>query len=108
MIRLLILIAAIIAYALIGIVAAKADCSRMTALAQEHAYSMHTRQSLDHKGFADRAARGARAENVALASSKEQAIAMWMRSPAHYANMLLPGCRGYGWSGRYHVMEIGQ
>jgi uncharacterized protein YkwD len=37
----------------------------MQALAQEHANDMARRGSMDHNGFASRARRGARAENVA-------------------------------------------
>lgn len=99
---------------LLSATAAKADCADMQKLAQEHANDMARRGSMDHNGFASRAHRGARAENVAYGvSSKEQAIAMWWRSPGHAANMRLPGCKAVasaiGQNGRrYWAMEIGE
>ena len=49
----------------------------MQALAQEHANDMARRGSMDHSGFASRARRGARAENVAYGvKTKQQAIAV--------------------------------
>ncbi len=82
-------------------------CSHMQRLAQEHSNDMAARRSLDHRGFDHRAARGARAENVALASSREQAMRLWRASPGHAANMRLPGCVGVANRGRYWTMEIG-
>ena len=95
---------------------AKAECSiaRMMALAQEHSDDQARRDTMDHGGFDRRAARGARAENVAYgAKTKERAIAMWWASPGHAANMRLHGCRAVASatsrSGRkYWTMEIGQ
>ena len=93
---------------------AKADCQTMQRLAQEHANDMARRDRLDHAGFASRAKRGVRAENVAYGnSSKAMTIAQWSASPLHAANMLLPGCKGIASavsrSGRsYWTMEIGQ
>lgn len=92
---------------------ANASCGNLQQLAQEHANDMARRGSMDHNGFADRARRGARAENVAYGvSTKSQAIALWWGSPGHAANMRLPGCkavasaRGHGRT--YWVMEIGE
>jgi uncharacterized protein YkwD len=92
---------------------AKTDCQTMQRLAQEHANDMARRDRLDHAGFAGRAKRGARAENVAYGnSSKAMTIAQWSASPRHAANMLLSGCKGIASavsrSGRhYWTMEIG-
>ena len=80
----------------------------MQRLALEHSYDMAARHSMDHAGFASRAARGARAENVALAGSEEQAMTLWRNSPPHAANMALPGCKAVVHSGRYWTMEISQ
>ena len=91
---------------------AEGDCALMQKLAQEHSNSMAQRNMMDHAGFETRAARGAKAENVAHGvSTKAQAIAMWLASPPHAANMLLPGCRAIASavsrSGvRYWTMEI--
>jgi uncharacterized protein YkwD len=91
---------------------AKGDCALMQRLAQEHSKSMAQRNMMDHAGFEDRARRGAKAENVAYgAATKAEAMAMWLASPPHLANMLLPGCRGVASavssSGvRYWTMEI--
>jgi uncharacterized protein YkwD len=93
---------------------AKSDCQTIQRLAQEHANDMARRDSLDHAGFASRAKRGARAENVAYGnSSKAMTIAQWWASAGHAANMRLPGCKAIASavsrSGRhYWVMEIGQ
>lgn len=85
-----------------------ASCAKMQQLAQEHSNDMAARRSLDHRGFEHRARRGARAENVALASSREGAMRLWRASPPHAANMALPGCRAVANSGRYWTMEISQ
>jgi uncharacterized protein YkwD len=91
----------------------KASCRTMQQLAQEHSNDMAHRDHLDHAGFARRAKRGARAENVAYGySSKAKTIAQWLASPSHAANMRLPGCKGIASamsrSGlRYWTMEIG-
>jgi uncharacterized protein YkwD len=93
---------------------AKSDCQMMQRLAQEHANDMAGRDSLDHAGFASRAKRGVRAENVAFGnSSKAMTIAQWWASPGHAANMRLAGCKAIASavsrSGRrYWAMEIGQ
>jgi uncharacterized protein YkwD len=68
---------------------------------------MARRRSMDHSGFAARARFGARAENVATASSREEALRLWRNSPPHAANMSLPGCKAIAHSGRYWTMEIG-
>ena len=107
---------AILFTACIGVTAtqAKSDCALMLKLAQEHSNSMAQRNSLDHAGFASRARRGARAENVAYGySTKAATIGQWRRSPPHAANMLLPGCKAVASavsrSGRrYWTMEIGR
>jgi uncharacterized protein YkwD len=91
----------------------KSSCHTMQQLAQEHSNDMARRNHLDHAGFASRAKRGARAENVAYGySSKAKTIAQWLASPPHAANMRLPGCKGIASavssSGRrYWTMEIG-
>jgi uncharacterized protein YkwD len=92
---------------------AHASCTTMHALAQEHANDMARRGSMDHNGFANRARRGARAENVAAGiKTKQQAIALWWGSSGHAANMRLPGCKAVasavGRDGtRYWAMVIG-
>ena len=92
---------------------AHASCATMQALAQEHANDMARRGSMDHSGFASRARRGARAENVAYGvETKQQAIALWWGSSGHAANMRLPGCKAVasavGHDGkRYWAMVIG-
>lgn len=91
-----------------------AGCGHMQSLAQEHANDMARRDRLDHAGFTKRAARGARAENVAFGHESEaQTLAQWRASPGHARNMRLPGCkaiaRAQSRSGRtYWVMEIGR
>lgn len=96
-----------------GIVPANASCQTMQQLAQEHSNDMARRGHLDHRGFASRAKRGARAENVAYGhDSVARTIAQWAASPRHAANMRLPGCKGIASavsrSGRrYWTMEIG-
>ena len=86
----------------------------MQSLAQEHANDMARRERLDHAGFAKRAARGARAENVAFGHASEaETLAQWRASSRHAANMRRPGCkaiaRAQSRSGQtYWVMEIGQ
>src|SRR4051812_1046829 len=73
---------------------AKSDCGLMQQLAQAHSNDMARRQSLDHSGFNDRAAKGARAENVAEGTkTKAETMAAWRASSGHAANMLLPGCK---------------
>jgi Cysteine-rich secretory protein family len=91
-----------------------ADCSKLYALAQQHAYDMARRNSLDHAGFMkSRGPAGAVAENVAVGCADEAcARKAWMNSPHHRANMMLGGCHAIasavGKNGRrYWVMEIG-
>ena len=91
-----------------------ADCAALYALAQQHAYDMARRNSLDHAGFMRyRGPAGAVAENVAVGCETEEcARRVWMRSPPHRANMMLGGCQAVASalsaSGRrYWVMEIG-
>jgi uncharacterized protein YkwD len=92
---------------------AKSSCQMMQRLAQEHSNDMARRDHLDHAGFASRAKRGARAENVAYGyDSKARTLNQWSNSPGHAANMRLPGCKGIASavsrSGRrYWTMEIG-
>jgi uncharacterized protein YkwD len=89
-------------------------CGDMQALAQEHANDMARRDRLDHAGFKGRAARGARAENVAFGHASEaETLAQWRRSSRHAANMRRGGCKGIARavsrSGRhYWVMVIGR
>jgi hypothetical protein len=91
-----------------------AGCGQMQALAQEHANDMARRERLDHSGFARRAARGARAENVAFGhAGQAETLAQWRASSRHAANMRRPGCKGVARaqsrSGRYYwAMVIGQ
>ena len=93
---------------------AEIGCGHLHALAQEHANDMARRDRLDHSGFKGRAARGARAENVAWGHASEaQTLAQWRASPRHAANMRLPGCkavaRAQSRSGRYYwAMVIGR
>ena len=90
------------------------SCRVMQSLAQEHAQDLARRGRLDHAGFAKRAARGARAENVAMGySSKAETLAQWQASPRHAANMRLPGCKGLAYAvsrnGTYYwVLVIGR
>ena len=90
------------------------DCARLSALAQQHAYDMARRNSLDHAGFMKhRGPAGAAAENVAVGCATEEcARRLWMRSPHHRANMMLGGCQAVASAvskngRRYWVMEIG-
>jgi hypothetical protein len=93
---------------------AKSDCALMQQLAQQHSNDMARRNSLDHSGFNDRAAKGARAENVAAGNkTKEATMAQWRASAGHAANMRLPGCKAVAYavsrSGQhYWTMEIGK
>jgi uncharacterized protein YkwD len=93
---------------------AATSCHVVQMLAQEHAQNMARRERLDHAGFAVRAARGARAENVAMGyASREKTLAQWRASPRHAANMRLPGCKAVASavsrSGRhYWAMVIGK
>lgn len=97
-----------------GIGPSHADCSALYAAAQQHAYDMARRNSLDHAGFKRRrASAGAVAENVAAGCETEEcARRMWMQSPRHRANMMLGGCQAVASavsaSGRrYWAMAIG-
>jgi Cysteine-rich secretory protein family len=90
------------------------DCSTLYALAQQHAYDMARRDSLDHAGFMQRRGpAGAAAENVAVNCADEAcARRAWMASPHHRANMMRGGCQAVASavskSGRrYWAMEIG-
>jgi cysteine-rich secretory family protein len=93
---------------------AKSDCALMQQLAQQHSNDMARRGSLDHSGFSERAAKGARAENVAEGTrTKAETMAAWWASSGHAANMRLPGCKAVAFavskSGRrFWTMEIGQ
>jgi uncharacterized protein YkwD len=97
-----------------GAGASLADYSTLYALAQQHAYDMARRNSLDHAGFVKRrGSAGAAAENVAVGCADEAcARRAWMRSPHHRANMMLGRCQAVASavskSGRrYWAMEIG-
>ena len=97
-----------------GIGPSYADCSALYAAAQQHAYDMARRNSLDHAGFRrHRGSAGAVAENVAVGCETEEcARRMWMQSPRHRANMMLGGCQAVASavsaSGhRYWAMAIG-
>jgi len=95
-------------------VQAKSDCALMQRLAQQHSNDMARRESMDHSGFSERAAQGARAENVAAGNkTKTATMAQWRASPGHAANMRLPGCKAVAYavskSGQYYwTMEIGK
>jgi hypothetical protein len=91
-----------------------ANCAALYALAQQHAYDMARRNSLDHAGFKrHRGPAGAVAENVAVGCETEEcARRMWMQSSRHRTNMMLGGCQAVASavsaSGRrYWVMAIG-
>jgi hypothetical protein len=93
---------------------AKSDCALMQRLAQEHSNDMARRDSMDDSGFSERAAKGARAENVAAGNRTQAAtMAQWRASAGHAANMRLPGCKAVAHavsrSGQhYWTMEIGR
>jgi len=93
---------------------AKSDCALMQRLAQQHSNDMARRNSMDHSGFSERAAQGARAENVAAGNkTKAATMGQWRASPGHAANMQLPGCKAVAYavskSGQYYwTMEIGK
>jgi len=97
-----------------GIGPSHADCSELYAAAQQHAYDMARRNSLDHAGFKRRlGSAGAVAENVAVGCDTEECVRrMWMQSPRHRANMMLGGCQAVASavsaSGRrYWAMAVG-
>ena len=101
-------------FSAVGVGLCHADCGKLHALAQQHAYDMARRNSLDHAGFMQhRGPAGAAAENVAVGCDTEAcARRMWMQSAPHRANMMLGGCRAVASavsaSGRrYWAMEIG-
>jgi hypothetical protein len=98
----------------LGAEQARADCSALYGLAQQHANDMARRNSLDHSGFMKRRRPGgAAAENVAVGCDTEACVRqMWMKSPRHRANMMAGGCQAIASavsaSGRrYWAMEIG-
>src|SRR5215217_8182304 len=77
-----------------GCAKAQPNCQLMQHLAQQHSNDMAHRDKMDHEGFHERAKKGARAENVAMGSTtKAGAMAQWLTSPPHAANMMLPGCK---------------
>lgn len=101
-------------FSAVGVGLCHADCGKLHALAQQHAYDMARRNSLDHAGFMQhRGPAGAAAENVAVGCDTEAcARRMWMQSAPHRANMMLGGCQAVATavsaSGRrYWAMEIG-
>jgi len=105
---------AVMLFSVVGIGLVHADCAKLQALAQQHAYDMARRNSLDHAGFMQhRGPAGAAAENVAVGCDSEAcARRMWMQSAPHRANMMLGGCQAVASavsaSGRrYWAMEIG-
>jgi hypothetical protein len=81
-------------FSVAGVSLVHADCAKLHALAQQHAYDMARHNSLDHAGFMrHRGPAGAPAENVAVGCDTEAcARRMWMQSPQHRANMMLGGC----------------
>jgi uncharacterized protein YkwD len=103
-----------VVFSVAGVSLVHADCAKLQALAQQHAYDMARRNSLDHAGFMrHRGPAGAAAENVAVGCDSEAcARRMWMQSPLHRANMMRGGCQAVASavsaSGRrYWAMEIG-
>jgi uncharacterized protein YkwD len=103
-----------VVFSVAGVSLVHADCAKLQALAQQHAYDMARRNSLDHAGFMrHRGPAGAAAENVAVGCDTEAcARRMWMQSPLHRANMMRGGCQAVASavsaSGRrYWAMEIG-
>ena len=106
--------AAMLSIAAPGYAKAQSNCQLMQQLAQQHSNDMAHRDKMDHGGFHERAKKGARAENVAMGSTtKAGAMAQWLTSPAHAANMMLPGCKAVAHavskSGTYYwTMLIGR
>jgi len=103
-----------VVFSVAGVSLVHADCAKLQALAQQHAYDMARRNYLDHAGFMrHRGPAGAAAENVAVGCDTEAcARRMWMQSPQHRANMMRGGCQAVASavsaSGRrYWAMEIG-
>ena len=103
-----------VVFSVVGVSLVHADCAKLQALAQQHAYDMARRNNLDHAGFMrHRGPAGAAAENVAVGCDTEAcARRMWMQSPQHRANMMRGGCQAVASavsaSGRrYWAMEIG-
>lgn len=101
-------------FSALGATASYADCTRLYALAQQHAYDMARRDRLDHSGFMrHRGPAGARAENVAVGCADEAcARRVWLQSAPHRKNMMSGGCQAIASavskSGRrYWVMEVG-
>lgn len=83
-----------------------AENPRLSAAARTHAADMVRNGFFDHAGsdgtsFVERAERAgygcARAENIAAGQRGEaEAVAMWMGSPPHRRNILLPDIREFG------------
>lgn len=96
-----------------GLPAVEVD-GRMNAAAQRQARAIAASGSLDHGDFSGRVRsfgiRGTAAENLAYGvDDVGSVIALWQGSPAHAANILLPGARRIGIArvGRYWAMVIG-
>ena len=72
-----------VVFSIAGVSMVHADCAKLQALAQQHAYDMARHNSLDHAGFMrHRGPAGAAAENVAVGCDTEAcARRMWMQSP---------------------------
>jgi uncharacterized protein YkwD len=89
--------------------------SMLSAAAHSHASDMASRKTLDHKGFRERMAGSAGAENVAYGCPDEDcATRMWAKSAGHRRNMLMKGITSYGIASataddgrRYWVLELG-
>ena len=107
--KIVIVAGALAMLAILGVSHAKADCTNMQRLSQEHSNDMARRHAMDHAGFGNRAAHGARAENVAMGCATQAcAMNLWKNSPGHAANMVLPyRCKSVTRSGKYWTMEIG-
>lgn len=71
--------------------------------AQQHAQWMHSSGRLRH----DHGDKNMDAENIAYASSPEEVVDMWKRSPGHRANMLGPfGSCGLGNKGPWWCLKL--
>ena len=94
-----------------GVGLSHADCARLHALAQQHAYDMARRNSLEHAGFMrHRGPAGAAAENVAVGCDTEAcARRLRKRQPGTHRASCSRGAAATASTSvrRYWVMEIG-
>lgn len=84
-----------------------ANAQGLGGMAQDCANDLARRNALDHKGFGlvrgrcvgGRCAMGATAENVSYGCRDQAcAIAQWMRSPGHRANIMRGGASSIAWA----------